>query len=60
MAKAKAAGMPPSAATDGQKRSRTVYLTDAEWAEINAQASAEARGAGRHIVFVIQERAAAK
>lgn len=45
---------------DDGKKSRTIYLTDAEWEQIVTQAEGEGRKAGRHIVFVIQERGAKK
>lgn len=42
-----------------QKRSRTISVTDAEWAEIVASADAHGRRPSRHIVMLVRESASA-
>lgn len=50
--------MPPVAATEQGRRSRTIYVSDEEWAEIEADANAEGRKVSRHIVMLVRDRAA--
>jgi hypothetical protein len=57
MASSKAA---PVAATEEGRKSRTIYVSDSEWDEINKSADAEGRKVSRHLVMLVRERAAKK
>lgn len=41
---------------DNGRKSRTIYVTDAEWQQINEDAETEGRKVSRHIVKIVQER----
>ena len=58
MANVRAAGMPPVAAPEEGRRSRTIYVSDTEWAEIEDDAEGEGRKVSRHIVMLVRDRAA--
>lgn len=52
MAKSKAA---PAAATEEARKSRTIYVSDSEWEEINKDAERQGRKVSRHIVMLVRE-----
>lgn len=47
----------PAAPVEEERKSRTIYVSDSEWAEITVSANKQGRKVSRHLVMLVRAAA---